>query len=469
MRSAILRHMPGVRARVTVVAVLAVAAALGASAAAVQVILNNDRHNVLITTAQLQAREFAALNDNTQRIVRGSLDVGQIQVVDRGRVLAASKDLRNQPALWGPNDPTIQAPDASFGPQHDVRFVAVPETIGGEKLTVVVVVSLDQYDRSVQSVQRILEIGLPILLAVVGLICWWIVGRALRPIDALRREVDEVATRPGEHHRVAEPLTDDEVGRLARTLNSMLDRIEESSARERRFVADASHELRSPIANIRTALEVAMHRPDAADWPKVADDVLLEDSRMGELVEQLLVLARYDEGCLLPAAGASDLAEVVRTVVDSLPARPGEVEITVDGPSVEVAVPAVYLERIATNLIDNARRYARSRVEVTIRQRRQVAVLTVHDDGPGIPPEERDRIFQRFVRLDEARAREHGGFGLGLAIVADLCRAYGGTIEVTDAKPGASFSVEFPVAKASRHRPRPRREARAPEMAARGA
>ena len=129
-----------------------------------------------------------------------------------------------------------------------------------------VVVSLDQYDRSVGSVQRLLEIGLPILLAVVGLICWMMVGRALRRIEILRREVAEVAVRPGEH-RVADPLTDDEVGRLARTLNSMLDRLEASSARERRFVADASHELRSPIANIRTAVEVALHRPDAADWP----------------------------------------------------------------------------------------------------------------------------------------------------------------------------------------------------------
>jgi signal transduction histidine kinase len=458
MRNAILRHMPGVRVRVTAAAVLAVACALAASAAVVQVILNNDRHNVLLTTAQVQAREFAALNDNWQRIVRGSLDVGQIQVVDRGRVLAASKDLRNQPALWAPNDPTIQAPDASFGLAHDVRFVAVPETIGGEPLTVVVVVSMDQYDRSVQSVHRILEFGLPILLVVVGLICWWIVGRALRRIESLRRQVDEVATRPGEQ-RVSDPLTDDEVGRLARTLNSMLDRLDESSARERRFVADASHELRSPIANIRTALEVALHHPDVADWTKVAGEVLVEDSRMGHLVEQLLMLARSDEGRLLPAAGAANLSEVAQSVVRSLPPGPGSVTVTVSGPSVDVPVPAVYLERIVTNLVDNARRYARSKVEVTIARQRHVAVLTVHDDGPGIPAEERGRIFERFVRLDEARDREHGGFGLGLAIVADLCRAYGGTIEVTDAEPGASFAVEFPVAK-----PRVRRQTPSPQL-----
>jgi signal transduction histidine kinase len=448
---------------VTAVAVLAVGCALAASAGAVQVVLNNDRHNVLMTTAQIQAREFAALNTNSQRILGGSLNVGQIQVVgDRGRVLAASKDLRNQPALWAPNDPTIQAPDSAAFVARDVRFVAVPERIGSEQLTVVVVVSMYQYDRSVQSVHSILEIGLPILLLVVGLIIWWIVGRALRPIDALRREVDDVATRPGER-RVAEPLTDDEVGRLARTLNSMLDRLEQASSRERRFVADASHELRSPIANIRTALEVALHRPNVADWPKVAAEVLDQDSRMGHLVEQLLLLARSDEGFLLPAAGASDLAEVTQNVVSSLPPVPRPVAVVVDGPNVDVPVPAVYLERIVTNLVDNARRYARSRVDVTIRRHRHVAVLTVHDDGPGIAPEDRARIFERFVRLDEARDREHGGFGLGLAIVADLCRAYGGTISVTDTGPGAgaAFSVEFPIAKPRARRP-------APEMAAPG-
>ena len=133
----------------------------------------------------------------------------------------------------------------------------------------------------------------------VGFICWIMVGRALRRIEALRLEVADVALRPGEH-RVAEPHTDDEVGRLARTLNSMLDHLEASSARERRFVADASHELRSPIANIRTAVEVALHRPDTADWQRVADEVLVEDARMTRLVDELLLLARSDEGRLAP-------------------------------------------------------------------------------------------------------------------------------------------------------------------------
>jgi signal transduction histidine kinase len=450
------RHLlSGVRVRVTVAAVLAVACALGVSAAVVEVVLQHDRHNVLLTTAQVQAREVEALNQTLKPPLElpssPTLQSGLVQVLSNGRVLAASHLLRQEPALWNPGDPIIQAfPDQSFAPSHDVRIVAEPVKVGRESATVAVVVSLDQYDRSVTSVRRLLEVGLPILLAVVGLICWWMVGRALRRIEALRREVAEIATRPGEH-RVAVPATDDEVGRLARTLNSMLDRMEHLSARERRFVADASHELRSPIANIRTAVEVALHRPETADWERVAGEVLTEDERMGRLVEELLLLARSDEGCLLTASEGHDVLAVARHVVYSGDyAGPPRVEV--GGCAAYVNVPGAYLERIIANLVDNARRFATSHVDVLVDHHDRMAILEVRDDGPGVPEAARGRIFERFVRLDEARDREHGGFGLGLAIVADLCHAYGGTIEVADANPGAVFTVSFPLAKAPRSR-----------------
>jgi signal transduction histidine kinase len=337
-------------------------------------------------------------------------------------------------------------PDSSIGSGQDVQMVAVPVTVGRDEGTVVVLVSLDQYDRTLLSVTRLLEIGLPILLAVVGLICWIMVGRALRRIESLRREVADVALRPGEH-RVAEPHTDDEVGRLARTLNSMLDRLEASSARERRFLADASHELRSPIANIRTAIEVALHRPDAADWPRVADEVLVEDARMTRLVEELLLLARSDEGRLAPVERSCDLLAVAREVVAAA-AYTEPPPVAVAGSPAFVLVPVGYVERVIANLVDNARRFAATRVDVVIRATARTATIEVRDDGPGVPISERERIFERFHRLDEARDREHGGFGLGLAIVADLCHAYHGTIEVGDGGPGAVFSVRFPAVKA---------------------
>ncbi|MGH9055300.1 MAG: sensor histidine kinase, partial [Acidimicrobiales bacterium] len=300
-----------------------------------------------------------------------------------------------------------------------------------------------QYDHTLQYVQRLLEIGLPALLVVVGLICWLVVGRALRPIEAMRLEVAEVATRPGSR-RVLAPATDDEVGRLARTLNTMLDQLEASSTRERRFVSDASHELRTPIANIRTAIEVALHRPERADWSLVAGEVLAEDARMARLVEELLLLARSDERHLTAAEAPSDLAAVARSVVEERSSAEGPV-ITLRAEPAPVLVPLGYLERVITNLVDNAIRFASARVDVSIERSGVATTLQVSDDGPGVPEAERGRVFERFVRLDEARARNHGGFGLGLAIVADLCRAYGGSIEVSEAVPGpgAVFTVRF--------------------------
>jgi signal transduction histidine kinase len=442
----------GVRVRVTAAAVLAVACAFGVSAAVVEVTLQHDRHNVLITTARVQAQEVIALNQALRPPVNipptPNLHSGLIQVLFDGRVVAVSHSLHLREPLWVPGDPMIQAnPDASIGSGQDVQVVAVPVKVGPDQGTVVVLVSLDQYDRTLLSVTRLLEIGLPILLAVVGLICWIMVGRALRRIEALRREVADVALRPGD--RVAEPAADDEVGRLARTLNSMLDRLEASSARERRFLADASHELRSPIANIRTAVEVALHRPDTADWPRVADEVLVEDARMTRLVEELLLLARSDEGRLAAVEQPCDLLAVARQVVAAA-AYTDPPAVTVAGTPAYVLVPVGYVERVIANLVDNARRFAATRVDVVIRATARIATVEVRDDGPGVPAAERQRIFERFVRLDEARDREHGGFGLGLAIVADLCDAYSGTIEVRDGGPGAVFSVRFPAAKAPR-------------------
>jgi signal transduction histidine kinase len=452
MRSWLLRRVPGVRARVTIAAVAAVACAFAVSAAVVDATLEHDRHHVLVTTADFQAHQVAAFysslttKDFNRLVNNTTVDSGLVQVLVKNKVVSASKVLRegNNP-LWQPGDPVIasEPPSIVNGPARDLQRVYVPLTIKHQTVQVAVVVSLDQYDRTLGSVRRLLEFGLPILLVIVGFICWFMVGLALRRIERLRREVAEVATRPGEH-RVAEPRTDDEVGRLARTLNSMLDRLEQLSMRERRFVADASHELRSPIANIRTALEVALHRPDEADWHRVAGEVLSEDGRMAHLVEDLLILARSDEGYLLPVGTSSDLLAAAQSAVELSAHTPG-VEVSVAGTPTYVAVPDAYLEHIVANLVDNARRYARSAVTVTATHDAKQALLEVRDDGPGVARPDRGRIFERFVRLDEARDREHGGFGLGLAIVADLCHAYGGTIEVGDANPGAAFTVAFPL------------------------
>ncbi|MBV9659654.1 MAG: HAMP domain-containing histidine kinase [Acidimicrobiales bacterium] len=446
MRRMTRRLLGSVRVRITATALLAVACALGVAAAVLNAGIDHDRSRILATTAQEQARVVTEFNpDLSTRLVLpddATIDTGLVQVLRDGKVVAASRPLRGLGPLWLPGDPTaMRVSDPIGGLARDVRVVAVPVTASNVKAMVVVVLSLDQYDHTVAYLQQLISIGMPVLLILVGLISWFVVGRALRPIELMRREVAEVATIPGSH-RVPEPANDDEVRRLARTLNSMLDRIEASSARERRFVSDASHELRSPIANIRTELEVALHHPGATDWSEVAAEVLAENERMESLVAGLLLLARSDEGSLLPAAEPVDLAQVAADMIAPYRTALPLVEVLTE--PAPVRVPRVYLERMVANLVDNARRFARSTVILTARTEAGMAVLRVQDDGPGVPEVDRRRIFERFVRLDEARDRDEGGFGLGLAIVADLSRFYGGTIEVEGDGPGAQFVLRLP-------------------------
>ncbi|HMC40061.1 MAG TPA: HAMP domain-containing sensor histidine kinase [Acidimicrobiales bacterium] len=447
------RLIGSVRVRVTATALLAVGCALAVSAVVIRVDLQHDRQRVLMQTAEADARQVLAYNPelSTPIVLPGNptIESGLVQVLFRGKVIGASRPLRKFGPLWEPGDPVVSpASDVFVSTARDVQQVTVPVQVGSGKHYVVVVASMQQFDHTVADVQRLLDIGSPMLLAVVGLICWVIVGRALRPIEMMRREVAEVA-KVADHrsrHRVAEPANDDEVGRLARTLNSMLDRMEASTQRERRFVSDASHELRSPIANIRTELEVAMHHPGVANWWQVATGVLGQNERMEGLVSGLLLLARSDEGSLIEASEPTDLAHTVEMVVRDLPPGPPVVRLRID--PAPVRVPPVYAERMVANLVDNARRFASTAVDVslTVGPGPGPVRLVVADDGPGVPEAERERIFERFVRLDEARDRGEGGFGLGLAIVADLSRFYGGTIRVGSGAPGAEFVLELPAA-----------------------
>lgn len=461
------RLLGSVRVRVTATALIAVACALAVSGAVIGIGLGHDRQKILMETAQQDARQVVLLNPELATPLLlpsdATIDSGLVQVLRDGKVIGASRALRHLPPLWAPGGQAVApATDYVGDLGRDVVIVSVPVQAGRARGDVVVVASMAQFDRTVADVQHLLEIGTPMLLFVVGVICWVIVGRALRPIEMMRREVAEVATGPGGRgqHRVAEPANDDEVGRLARTLNSMLDRMEASTERERRFVSDASHELRSPIANIRTELEVALHHPDRTTWPEVAAEVLAENERMEQLVAGLLLLARSDEGSLIEAAEPTDVATLAARIVADVPHGPPAVRLRAE--PARVKVPAVYAERMVTNLVDNARRFAATAVSVTVTTERPVllpdgtpagpgeVVVTVADDGPGVPPADRTRIFERFVRLDAARDRGEGGFGLGLAIVADLSRFYGGSISVGDAGPGAVFTLRLPAAPVDR-------------------
>jgi signal transduction histidine kinase len=319
-----------------------------------------------------------------------------------------------------------------------VRYTQV--SVNGSELTVVTRSSLADVKRSVDTLKGYLEIGLPALIVLVALLAWFAVGRALRPVEAMRQEAEAISSSTI-HRRVPEPARGDEVGRLARTLNQMLDRLEDGAQRQRQFVSDASHELRSPMAVIRTKVEVAQRKGATADWPKVGEAVLAEEARLEALVGDLLALAREDEGGARPEA-VVDLAGVVSAEAALARRKP----VATDLDDVSVPGDERALRSLVAHLLDNAARHARRRVHVSLAAVDGRAVLTVDDDGRGIAPEDRERVFERFVRLDESRARDRGGAGLGLAVVRSVARAHAGTATAT-ASPtgGARLVVSLPL------------------------
>jgi signal transduction histidine kinase len=315
------------------------------------------------------------------------------------------------------------------------------------QLTVTAAAPVDQVSRSVDALRDKLVIGLPAVVALVAAVAWMLVGRALRPVDAIRAEVDEI-TASTMHRRVPEPDTNDEVGRLARTMNAMLGRLDTSATRQRQFVADASHELRSPVAAIRTGLEVARRRSDRADWPVVADAALAEEARLEALLEDLLLLAAHDEdGAADLRPAAVDLAAV--STAEAQRPRPVPVDVVFWPDEAQVLAvngDAGELTRAISNLVDNATRYATSRVRITLSSDHDTVRVVVDDDGPGIAPRDRERVFERFTRLDGGRARHQGGTGLGLAVVRSIVTRHHGEIRVDDSPlGGARFVAEFPA------------------------
>jgi signal transduction histidine kinase len=255
------------------------------------------------------------------------------------------------------------------------------------------------------------------------------------------------------------PESRDEVHNLALTLNDMLARLEAAQQRQRGFVSDAAHELRSPIASIRTQLEVAVDHPDAVDWQQTAGGVLADTLRLARLAEDLLALARLDERADRPDRGRPvDLAGLAATVA----LRYGEARVPVTARSLNDCIvlgDTGGLDRMLVNLIDNAVRYAHSRVSVTARADGPWVMLSVSDDGPGIPQADAERVFGRFTRLDDARSRDdtflaantpygtgNSGSGLGLAIVRATATAHGGTVWLEDAVPGLRAVVRLPAA-----------------------
>lgn len=312
--------------------------------------------------------------------------------------------------------------------------------VGG--IEVIVAAPSDGIELTVDRLRTALWAAVPIAMLLTGLVTWLLAGRALRPVKAITEQTGRI--RSGTlHERVPVPASHDEVAGLATEMNDMLDRLHREDQRRRQFIADASHELRSPIASIHTQAEVAIAEAGADSTAELANGVLAEAERLGTIVDDLLALARHDE-TLAPPGSIIDLDDIVLAVA----ARPRRVPVEtghVSGGQVRGRVDE--LARAVTHLLDNAARHASSVVQVSVETRGSDVVMAVEDDGPGVDPVDRERIFDRFVRLDEARVRDDGGAGLGLAVVATVVTTAGGRITVSDSDlGGARFEIVLPAA-----------------------
>jgi signal transduction histidine kinase len=434
--------------RITALATVVVAVVLVAMAI---VLLVSQRHVLVANLDESLATHNDALAAD---YARGGLDphlpaagdddaIAQVVGAD-GTVLAASENFLGRPPLPAPST-TDQARTARLlegEPKYRV--------VSHRRADVVIhtAAPLDDLDETQLTQLVTLAVTIPVVTAVLALLVWWLVGRTLRPVEAMRREVAEISG--GDlHRRVAEPPTRDEIARLAATMNGMLDRVEASVDRQRRFVADASHELRSPLTRIRSEIEVDLRHPHTADPIATERSVLAETEHLQRIVDDLLLLARHDVTASQPSRSSRlvDLDDIVLQEVHRLRSTNG-VRVDVRGVSAaQVRGDADGLTRVVRNLVENACRYARDSVVVTLAETAGQAVLTVVDDGPGIPPRDRERIFERFTRLDEARTGADAGTGLGLAIAREVVERHRGSIRA-DAAPvgGARFVVELPLA-----------------------
>lgn len=401
--------------------------------------------------------EFQDVADAT--LIRVPVGDAAAQIVStQGKVLESSGDhVADTPMLGGSLLARVTGGEhvrmsAPLGPDHKLfRLLAVPAPRRPRTEVLVVASSLEDVSASIHRLLVLLYLAGPAVLAAAALVGWWVARKALLPVARMTREASSIGIE-GLDERVAVPPVNDELARLARTLNAMLDRLERGVAEKRRFVADASHELRTPLAVMRSELEVSL-RSD--DLPPNARDVLAsaaeEVERMSRMVENMLTLARMDEGKLQLLKTTVDLEALGRSVANALRplAERKGVRLDVDGGEGSVRADRERLYQVVANLVDNGVKHgeAGGSVRVSVWRRGSEAGLTVADTGPGIPADVLPRIFDRFVRADPARSTAEGGTGLGLAICRGIVEAHGGRIWAeSEPGKGSSFSVALPAA-----------------------
>ena len=440
------------RARLMTLGVTGVALALALGSIVLYAVLTFTVNRTVDDGAFASAQAVSAMvSENT---VPNPLPVSGSQVVqvisDKGAVVSASIGADRLIPLLRPPELTkalageqISIPGARAGLSGTMRAIAVKAGPASASRSVIVAVPVNDVEQSQRVLRTTLLLAYTPLVVIMAMIAWRVIGSTLRPVEMLRSGAARISGSD-QDERLAVPETADEIRALALTLNDMLDRLAGARARQRAFVADAAHELRSPLTSMRTQLEVAQHLGEGGE---LAADLMADVARLSALVEDLLLLARVGSDTNhLPVREPTDIRAIVVGTAERYTQARVPVSVA-DGSAVYANIYPGELRRVLANLVDNAVRHARSNVALTVRATGGGAVLTVVDDGPGIPPDERERVFERFTRLDDARDRDAGGTGLGLPIVRELLRHCDGSISLQDnpSGPGLAAVVTMPA------------------------
>jgi signal transduction histidine kinase len=391
------------------------------------------------TTRQIAA--LARAGHLTNPVITGGHQLVQVQN-DRGQVVAATRSVSGLPALRArrPADGQRMEQRVCVDRRHCLMVVSQRVTGPEQALTVHSIAPVPGLFPH-PGLAVLLALGIPVSIGVGGVWRWWAAGRRLQPVEALRDELDAI-NAADLRRRVSLPPRRDEFYWLAMAVNATLDRLEAAVEQQRRLVSDVSHDLRSPIAGLRAELEIALIDPEGTDLREALGRTLQNTERLQNIVTELLALARRDAG--LPSRnGPVDLGDLAEREVRRVPRRITAKVIA--EPGVVVRANRLDISRVLTNLLDNAARHAESEVTVSVRREGGEAVVEVFNDGKQIPPADRERIFERFIRLPDARQRDPGGSGLGLAISREIAHAHGGTLTLTDSDKGACFVLTLPL------------------------
>ncbi|MFC5749236.1 sensor histidine kinase [Actinomadura rugatobispora] len=442
-----------IRARDTLIAAVLAALVFGSIAAGTDLAVRYATGAELLQETQIAARRVSA------GVRDGSLTGPRIPDYTRGRILiqvvapggeviGATPAAAGRPPLsdvWPSRDERIidRTQCRAVGPGGHCEVLEVIRTTTAPDSVVVYAVKPMPRILVTGLLEALLTLAVLALSALVAKITWRFVGRTLRPVEEIRTQLAEISASDLSR-RVPEPPGEDEIAQLARTANETLDRLERAVARQRQFASDASHELRTPIAGLRANLEDASMHPDDTDLERTIASALRDTDRLESIVTDLLLLARIGTGGTA-AQETIDLSELAAAELRRRTSSGLAVHTSLD-PGVAVRGVRMQLVRLLGNLLDNAERYAGGKVEIEVDSQNGHARLTVTDDGAGVPPEDRERVFERFTRLDSARSRGSGGTGLGLAIAREIAQAHGGSLRIEDHPQGARFALSLPLA-----------------------